>query len=219
MKTLILIPMFLISCQGAQDAANNAAARDSAKLQDQQAAQTDGEATQLIGYINNAFGVSVDGKDYTDSEDFYTQKITELTDSAKEAGYDGWGLALNAELGLDDLKNGMQVFVASGSQYGFAGSTQVDYDGSFRITIPENARSSLYSLRANKKIDVTLTPPEGAQDDNGNALKPVRWCYNFSATMHGIPVNGEPVNLKKFSSTLTKYACQVSSSGITIPKN
>lgn len=165
----------------------------------------------IDGYISNAFELTVDGERYTDSEDFYTRELERLTENAVESGYEDWKLDFDAQIGLVDLKYGMTVFVASLSRKGFAGQTTVSSDSSFHVQVPEAARKEAYNIRAVKKINLTLTPPEGSDE------KPVRWCYNFSAEIGEVRVDGEPVVLSTFKTKLTKYACSVADQGIAIP--
>ena len=169
------------------------------------------ETAFLTGYLANAFDVVVDGQRYSDTEDYYTQKITQLTNEANASGYAGWDLSFDAEIGLDDLAYGMVVFASAAGSRGYAGHAPMEYNGSFSMEIPDNARNAVYAVRANKKVGVTLTPP---QDSDKKAIE---WCYNFSAELSGISL-GSPVILNKFSSRLTKYACATSKQdGIEIP--
>lgn len=167
----------------------------------------------VSGYIANAFDVVIDGDTYKDSEDYYTKKLEQLTDEAAKAGYDGWKLSFEAEIGLDDLKDGMTVFVSASGNRGFAGQEQMSFDGSFNFKIPDNAKDAVYSIRANKKVSITLYPP-----DYLNSL-PKKWCFNFSANLNGITVDN-PVILNTFESRVTKYACSLNiNDGIKIPSD
>ena len=172
------------------------------------------DAAYLTGYLANAFDVVVDGKRYADTEDYYTQKLEQLMAEAEKSGYAGWTLSFDAEIGLEDLKYGMMVFASSAGNRGFAGQIPMDFNGSFQMEIPDSAREAVYSVRANKKINLTLTPPEDGESSTFG--KPIRWCYNFSAQLTGITL-GSPVILNSFESRLTKYACSLESSGIEIP--
>lgn len=167
----------------------------------------------IDGYISNAFDLTVDDERYSDSEDFYTRELDRLTEEAVEAGYEDWKLTFDAKIGLVDLKYGMNVFVASPGNRGFAGQTTVSSNAGFYIAVPPAARDEAFSIRAVKRINVTLTPP----DELRKTEKPVRWCYNFSAEISDVRVDGEPLVLNNFKTRITKYACSVDSNGIAIP--
>lgn len=168
------------------------------------------EQAYLTGYLANAFDVVVDGQRYADTEDYYTRKLEQLTAEADDSGYEGWTLSFDAEIGLEDLKYGMTVFASASGNRGYAGQVPMEFNGSFTMEIPDNSRNAVYSVRANKKVNVTLTPPESGE-------KPVRWCYNFSAQLTGVTL-GAPVILNSFQSRLTKYACSLERDGIEIQK-
>lgn len=216
MKTNIISLVFTLVACGQQPNYSDPTLTDK---QDKKAEDTDTQdkADDVLppqgidGYISNAFDLTVDGERYTDSEDFYTRELDRLTESAVEAGYEDWTLDFDAQIGLVDLKYGMTVFVGSPSRKGFAGQTTVASDASFHVHVPEAARKENYSIRAVKKINLTLNPPEGSDE------KPVRWCYNFSAEIGEVRVDGEPVVLNTFKTKLTKYACSVADQGIVIP--
>lgn len=172
------------------------------------------EATGIEGYLSNAFDLHVDEERYSDSEDFYTRELDRLTEEAAKAGYEDWQLNFDAAIGLVDLKYGMTVFVASAGNRGFAGQTSVSSTASFSIGVPEAARDQVFRLRAVKRINVTLNPPEELR----RTEKSVRWCYNFSAEIADVRVDGEPVVLDNFKTRITKYACSIdNNNGISIP--
>jgi len=196
-----------------EDQTATKAAKDKEGKDNVEESEYEGQAN-LTGYLANAFDVVVDGQKYEDTEDYYTQKLEQLTAEAEASGYEGWTLSFDAEIGLDDLKYGMMVFASAAGNRGYAGQVPMEFNGSFSMEIPENSRNAVYSVRANKKVNVTLTPPE-SEDGSANE-KPVRWCYNFSAQLAGITL-GAPVILNTFESRLTKYACSVERDGIEIP--
>ena len=165
---------------------------------------------KIDGSIASAFAVTVDGHQYQDSEDFYSQKLVELEAEATKAGYAGYQLSFNAQLGLDDLKNDMTVYVQAQGGQGYAGQTQVQQDGTFEIEFPNKASGAVYDVKANKRIGVVLTSDDGS--------KVVTWCFNF-AGIDSIKETDQtkPIILNKFKTTLTRYACEGQTGGITIP--
>jgi len=164
----------------------------------------------LTGYVVSAFDMNVNGRRYDDSEDFYTQQLGELESEMEAAGYAGYSLSLSGELGLDDLKYGMDVYVVAHGKTGFAGDTTVNENGRFMLGIPDGSGDEVFRIRTNKRVSVILTSPDKRDV--------VRWCYNFSSantegTLH------EPVLISEFTTKLTRYQCSDSGNGMTLPAN
>jgi len=165
----------------------------------------------LSGYVASAFTMTVDGRQYKDSEDYYTTTMDGLEAEATKAGYQGYEVTFDAQIGLDDLKYGMDVYIQAQGNTGYAGDTQVDQDGKFRVQFPGPAASNTFDVRANKRINVKLTSPDQQIQ--------VSWCYNFSGVQQGVKISttSQPIILHQFSSSLTKYKCAVTSGGVQIP--
>lgn len=202
MKTILVLALNLVGC-GAQLEDVNAKAKADGT-------ENDGSAIKFQGYLMSAFDISVDGKQYDDSEDFYTQKVDELEEQKAEAGYGDYTVKFEASIGLDDIKQGMKVYVVPSESRGYAAETVIDYDGTFKVDFPAEAQDGSVKVRANKRVNVKLS----------KGKETVYWCYNFSAKEIGTKVdkNGKPIILDKFFTKLTKYKCQESTSGITIPE-
>ena len=188
-------------------------AMESAKLKDAADKKDTADSSSDIkfqGYLVSAFDINVDGKQYSDSEDFYTQKVDELEAQKADAGYKGYAVKFEANIGLDDLKQGMKVYVVPSESRGFAAETVIDYDGTFNVGFPAEAEDGSVKVRANKRVNVKLT----------KGKETVYWCYNFSAKETGTKVSrdGKPIILDTFFTKLTKYKCQESTSGITVPE-
>jgi hypothetical protein len=189
--------------------------KDTADKQDVAERYPDG--VTFAGYLSPAFSITVDGVRYADSEDFYTQQIDKLAKDAKADGYAGWTLDFDAQIGLDDLKYGMKVYIAAASGRGYAAETIIAEDGTFAVQFPKEAVDSVYQVRANKHISVSLTNPA---DETGNDS--VRWCYNFSAVDQSVSLSDhdKPIILNSFVTRVTKYECSASSNGgISIPQD
>lgn len=170
----------------------------------------DASGGYLTGYIVSAFDMDVNGRRYADSEDFYTQQLGELESEMEAAGYAGYSLSLSGELGLDDLKYGMDVYVVAHGKTGFAGDTSVNENGRFMLGIPDGSGDEVFRIRTNKRVSVILT--------SSDKRDVVRWCYNFSSvntegTLH------EPVLISEFTTKLTRYQCSDSGNGMTLPAN
>jgi hypothetical protein len=162
------------------------------------------------GYVSSAFDLTVDGKNYADSEDFYSEQLETLEQQKNDGGYDDYVLSFEAEVGLGELKNGMDVFVVATAEQGFAGETGILYDGTFQVNMPGDAIGDSFQVRANKRIGVILTNSEGNQ---------IRWCYNFYGSQKfTLEENPKPIILRHFFTKLTKYRCSDSkASALEIP--
>lgn len=167
---------------------------------------------EFSGYVLNAFEVSVDGAQYVDLEDFYTKELERLPAKAAEAGFDAsYSMTLEAEIGFKDLWLNMDVYVSPVAKHGYQGSSRVNEEGKFAVSLPGDAVDETYRVRANKRIRVLAT--------RGDETK---WfCYNFSAMEKSVPFSdgGKPIILSEFTTSITAYDCVESkSSGLEIPK-
>lgn len=194
--------------------------KDATEQQDKDEAagedSTDGEGSKkhvsggyLQGYVVSAFDMTVDDKQYLDSEDFYTQQLGRIEDEAREGGYEGYTIKFDAQIGLDDLKRGMKVYVVSTQDQGYAADTKINEKGRFQMSIPAEGVEDTYKIRTNKRVNVILT-----SEDKKDVVK---WCYNFSGLETEASVEA-PAIINKFQSRLTRYACTTGSdTGITVP--
>lgn len=163
---------------------------------------TEADETFLVlsGYVSAAFELDVDGKTYADSEAFYTKQIPILEKERDKAGYKGYALDLDAEVGFKDLKHNMTVYVVS-DESGYGDESKVDSSGHFDMEFPEKALGEKFNIRANKRIAVTLTLA-GATT--------IHWCYNFSGKAQSLALatDSKPVLVNSFVTSITKYACE-----------
>lgn len=163
---------------------------------------------EVSGYVSPV-SISVDGKAYEDGEDFYTQELNRLeTIVANE--YPGYTFALEADVGVRDLKNGLLVFLVSEND-GFADESKVDSKGKFSFYVPKTVVSDNYLIRAYKRIGMRLTPP--TKDE-----KEIYWCYNMYAERTKT-LEKASVILRDFTTKITRYKCASSAgtSGLQIP--
>ena len=168
--------------------------------------------TNFRGYVLSAFAVTVDGREYFDMEDFYTQELAALPEKVAEAGYEGYEVQLDAQLGISDLWHKMAVYVAPEDETGYQGTALVGESGEFTVELPNEATGVFYKVRANKRINVILSK----EDD----LK--TFCYNFSAIEKSVLLesSADPIILDDFTTHLTTYKCEPQSMGdIVIPGN
>jgi hypothetical protein len=202
----LFIVFLFFGCGSSFDVNDPAAEKQSAVKAE--SAVVDPKTTLLRGYIASAFDLSVDGKQYADSEDFYTQELDRLTVEAEASGYEGYVVTFDAEVGLSDLKRSMKVYAIPVEDRGYAGETTVGSDGTFQLTVQKEPVVD-YRVRANKRIGVILT----AEADT------VLWCYNFSAEDQDVTMDSElPIILREFTTRITKYKCAIDNgTGMKIP--
>lgn len=210
MKNTILVLSLLSTACGSLDQV--AAQKD----KEDNKSEVKSDYTQLQGYVspNN---VTVDQKSYDDSETFYSEKLDQLNQELTKSGYEGWKLKFDADIGLEDLSNGMKVFIAATGNKGYANESYVSANGQFSFTIPNSVNQYQYNIRAVKRIGITITPPEYNTD---TVLKSISWCYNFSAELNNFELDSEMVIMNSFTSKLTKYKCSTeddANKGIHLP--
>ncbi len=172
------------------------------------------QSKTFLGFVANAFDVTVDGVAYKDLEDFYTKEMDALPAKVQAAGYDSsYKITFDASIGFSDLWYGMQVYILSNSDHGYQGQAAVGRNGSFTIDLPTAALNDSYKVRANKRIRVILS--------NGSDTQTL--CYNFSAREKSVPFEetSKPIILDSFDSSLTKYDCPTNENkdGLNVPKN
>ena len=160
------------------------------------------------GYVT-PIGISVDGKMYKDSEDFYTQEVRKLQADVLKS-YPGYKLTFDAAVGLRNFKTGMYVFLVATNDVGVASEAYVNANGQFLFTIDGSVdRKAEYTLRASKRIGLKLTK---------KGEETVSWCYNMYAEKN-VALDGKPNILRNFTTSVTDYQCNVDAEGITIPSD
>ena len=170
-------------------------------------AELEPTSVDFTGYIS-PINISVDGKNYTDGDDFYTKELTRLQ-AVVDKEYPKYTFSFEADVGLQDLKQGMSVFLVSQNN-GYSSETTVDGQGQFNFYIPKTAEKDSYLIRAYKKIGLRLTP-----DDQ--TAKEIYWCYNLYAE-HTQTLEKASVVLNSFTTNITKYQCSsAAADGIQIP--
>ncbi|MBF0442392.1 MAG: hypothetical protein HQK54_10850 [Oligoflexales bacterium] len=88
------------------------------------------DRVQFRGYVVNAFSVTVEGTEYLDMEDFYTQATNHLPEKVKNAGHDStYKASFKAQIGLRDLWNNMDVYISTDNSAGYRGYSTVKSDG------------------------------------------------------------------------------------------
>lgn len=212
MKTAIFLVMFLVSGCG-RDESSGVASAPAAAASTTSPSEAAGDCSPtkhycaVTGSIDSAFQLTADGLLYPSIESFYSYEVDFLQGQADEGGYAGWSSNFTAQLGLNDLKHGLDVYAQDMSGEGFSGSSVVRMDGTFVVPVTTGDTTNEYALRVNKRITYTLTSPDGKES--------VKWCWNFSGEADQVGIN-KPIIVNTFSSTLTKYQCADTQSGTII---
>ena len=214
----VISMLVFLGCRVAPDCAvgQKAAADGSCSATSSPAALSSGTTTAaarsggyLMGYLVSAFNVRVNGVSYTNSEDFYTQELTALKAQVASAGYGGYTMTFNAQIGLNDLTVGMDVYVEAEGGSGYAGNTTTDNSGRFMLAIPSRNADETFQVLTNKRVSVYLTSPDKSDK--------IAYCYNFSS----IPTSASLDNMAHISdykTTLTAYKCSSNgNNGMEIP--
>lgn len=209
-KTSTLVLLFSLSLSACSDEKDDSTQNQSTPSPVTSTAKTEEVEASLRGFVANAFEVSVDGEAFPDLEAFYTAEILRLPDKVKAAGYDDVkSVRFEAQIGFKDLFLGMDVYALATGKTGYQGTSQIASDGSFSMSFP--VHSATYRIRANKRIRVILQRPSST----------LNICYNFSATEKSAPLDGEPLILSDFSTSLTAYDCPANTTEkqLEIPAN
>ena len=214
MLRLILTLVFLVSCS-VPDTAPTTAAPDSGtktvEKVDPSTAKLSGSGKAFVGYIS-PINITVDGKAYSDSEDFYSAEIQRLQDLVDEK-YQGYTFYLDGEMGLRDFKLDMSAYLASEDESGgIAAEDRVDRTGKFVFQIPSETLQNnvLHLVRAYKRIAIRLV----------QGKKTISMCYNLFADKEVSLATETSVLLRDYTTKITEYKCpQVGSnaSGLNLP--
>ena len=193
--------VYMVGCGSIKDMQQQAALE---QQQDQEIATMPSTSTPelvVAGYVS-PINVTVDSKNYDDSEDFYTTEMARLKKKvADEFGAD-YTFRFDAKVGLKDIKNNMSVFLVADNE-GLSGETSVDSNGQFRFrfTNANNVDASeMYTLRAYKRLNMSVYNPA-----TGDKLS---WCYNMYAERKTLLEKSKSLVLREFKTKITEYACQ-----------
>ena len=165
-----------------------------------------GDYLSFVGYIS-PLNISVNGKEYVDSEDFYTHEVQRLRDESAVT-YPDYSLRFDANVGLRDFKKNMAVFLVASNDTGVASESNVDSAGKFSFNLLGDSVSvdDIYTLRATKRISVRLV--KGKEE--------IRMCYNLYAEAEVTLTKS--VILRSFATSSTEYNCVPSAEGIQLPR-
>ena len=196
--------LFLVACGDATDQLNSKKTSTTTA-----SSQLTDEPYVVTGYIS-PLNITVNNKEYTDTEDFYTQEVNRLI-TALSTQYPNYTMTFNAAVGLQDFIQNMSVFLVSSSNTGVAAQGAVTGTGKFTFNLSSNVDvTQLYTVRASKRIGLILT----------NGQNVLTWCYNLYAEDDQVSLNGSSIVLKDFKTMITSYQCEEDSTqDITVPNN
>ena len=161
------------------------------------------------GYIT-PLNITVDNVTYTDSEDFYTHEKQRLTADAAKS-YPAYTLFFDANVGLQNFKQGISVFLVASSDAGVASESTVDGNGKFSFNLVADSvnKTDLYTIRADKRVSVRMVDGEDE----------IKLCYNLYSEVDSTLTTS--IILRKFVTTPTEYNCVANSTdgGIQLPAN
>lgn len=203
--------LFALGCGSVPQNASEMTTEEKAQAESEKAANAGlsnpSDYFSVEGYVS-PISISVDGKSYKDSEDFYTQELRRLQVEVKKQ-YPDYSLSFDANVGLKNFKTGMYVFLVATNDVGVASEAYVNGTGKFIFTLESDVdRTAEYTLRATKRIGLTLSK-KGAS--------PITWCYNMYAEKN-VVLDGKSNVLRSFTTAVTEYECSDSNeSGISLP--
>lgn len=203
---LVFLTMLACGTENALDTQNQTSEESAAKNTTNLASSAD--AIVINGYIS-PMNISVDGTQYLDSEDFYTQEVDRLNAMVAEQ-YPQHQLFFDAEVGLRDFKRDLTVYLAAvHDENGVADEAGVNGKGQFTFNLPAKIElKQSYLLRAYKRIGLRL--------QKGNEV--ISWCYNFFAEKEVVIEKDKALILREFNTKVTKYQCaEQKKSGISLP--
>lgn len=210
-KYLFLL-MFLTACGSDKDSFCELNTECSA-LKASEKALAEAQDFVIRGSVNSAFALTVDGKDYSDIEEYFTAESGNLQDKVSDAGYKGYKVRFDAAIGFNDLTQGMTVYIAAKEKRGYQTKTLIAKNDTFAAKLPKEASGDVYQIKANKRISLILT--------KGNEIK--KFCYNFAAVDLEVPYEAvdSPIILSSFKTSLTTYECQqdAGSDSLKVPEN
>jgi len=164
-------------------------------------------AGYLRGYIESAFTIRVNGISYNDSEQAYTAELAHLLSEASRAGYGGYRLEYEAQMGLGDLSSNTLVFVQAEGGTGFSGRTKVGFDSQFLIEVPEGVGSK-FDIKTVKRVSVIFTSADGEHQ--------IKWCYNLFGIANGV-TTANLITIDTFVTELTAYDCLAEGTSVVPP--
>jgi hypothetical protein len=208
-KMMMAVSVSMMMACGTSPVGSSTAASDEQKKQQDAAnvgLSNPTDYLEVSGYVT-PINISVDGKTYRDSEDFYTQELKKLQAQVKK-DYAGYTLSFDAQVGLKNFKTGMYVLLAATADVGVASETYVDGQGKFTFMVDgKTDRNVDYTLRAVKRISLQLTK-KGSET--------ISWCYNMYAEKN-VMLDGKSQILRSFVTSVTEYQCE-QTDGINVPE-
>jgi len=160
------------------------------------------------GYVQKAFTIKVNNKEFADSEDFYTRFIEELVKpqypdlSDKEVTVEG-------KYGLSEFGAGSSVFMSSQAADGHLYEGRTNAQSKFTLKVAQKATDETFKARIIVRIGL-----EVRKGDNTT-----RHCYILHGNKTDIAVSesSKPIIFDDFSTQLTTYKCEDVNDTLVIP--
>jgi len=164
---------------------------------------------EFSGFVQKAFTIKVNGKEFADSEQFYTRFIDELVKPAypdlapKDVKVEG-------KYGLEEFGSNSKVFMSSVAADGHLYEGRTDAASKFTIKVQAKALDETYKARVVVRIGLEINQ-DGA---------PARYCYILHGNRDGVAVSesSKPIIFDDFKTQLTTYRCEdVQENTIVLP--
>lgn len=188
-KLAIVFCFSLVSCGDKKDKESE---------QKEVAAAATGDV-EFSGYVQKAFTIKVNSKEFSDSEDFYTRFIDELV---KPAYPDVTDVKLEGKYGLDEFGSQSKMYMSSVAGEGHLYEGKTNDQSKFTIKVQSKALDETYKARIVIRIGLEVSTVGG----DGR----LHFCYLLHGNKEGISVSdsSKPIIFEEFATQLTKYKCE-----------
>jgi len=202
-----ILTVLTLSACGAQEQLDDAATEETTASETVTTTDGANEAAtgdQFEGYVLSAFEIKVDGKHFSDSEDFYTRFVDELI-KPKRPDLDASQVEVLGQYGVTSFGVGAPVFIAP-SNGGDAHIYEATTDGNraFKVNVSNASDETVYQAKTVLRIGLTIKGLGLADSD-------VKYCYLLHSTKDGVNVlDGGPIVFDEFTTQLNAWDCNES---------
>jgi len=165
---------------------------------------------EFSGYVQKAFTIKVNDKEFKDSEDFYTRFIEELVKPAYPDVADDQ-VTIEGKYGLDEFGSLSKVYMSSVAGEGHLYEGRTDAQSKFTVKVQAKALDETFKARVVVRIGLEITTVGGSS---------LRYCYLLHGNKDSIAIsdNSKPIIFEEFATQLTKYKCEeVNEDTLVIP--
>jgi len=204
MKVLIVTVLLITAC--GSDPCNDADEKTKCEASEVAATNLESveESVEFSGYVQRAFELTVEGKQFQDTEHFYTNFIGDLV-YPKYPELKDKEVRLLGEYALDRFGSHTEVYLSSDADEGHLFQTATNKQGRFSVTVEPKALDETFRARIVIRIGLIVDDEE--------------FCYLLKSTKDGILVSdsAKPIIFNDFVTQLNTYKCGVSD-GIVVPE-